>query len=124
MFTKSSPLKMHPPSPPVRVRETPSKGKRVKSEEEGSLKDDFLLFVHITPLSFITHTHKQMASLLSSVRAGLRTGLNAECRSFVTAATQPATWTRKDTTLLLQQHLQQKDKPEPMRSQALRTAMA
>ncbi|KAF9279455.1 mitochondrial 50S ribosomal protein L3 [Linnemannia elongata] len=36
-----------------------------------------------------------MASLLSSVRAGLRTGLPAECRSFVTAATQPATWTHK-----------------------------
>ncbi|KAG0293912.1 54S ribosomal protein L9, mitochondrial [Linnemannia gamsii] len=36
-----------------------------------------------------------MASLLSSFRAGLRTGLNTECRSFVTAATQPATWTHK-----------------------------
>ncbi|KAF8934596.1 54S ribosomal protein L9, mitochondrial [Haplosporangium gracile] len=36
-----------------------------------------------------------MASLLPSVRAGLRTGLPAECRSFVTSATQPATWTHK-----------------------------
>ncbi|KAF9431087.1 54S ribosomal protein L9, mitochondrial [Podila epigama] len=33
-----------------------------------------------------------MASLLSTVRLGLRTGLKADCRSFVTS-TQPATWT-------------------------------
>ncbi|KAG0370338.1 translation protein [Gamsiella multidivaricata] len=36
-----------------------------------------------------------MASLLNSVRVGLRAGLTTECRSFVTAATQPATWTSK-----------------------------
>ncbi|KAG0213670.1 54S ribosomal protein L9, mitochondrial [Mortierella sp. GBA30] len=36
-----------------------------------------------------------MASLLSSVRVGIRASLNIECRSFVTAATQPATWTHK-----------------------------
>ncbi|KAG0081275.1 54S ribosomal protein L9, mitochondrial [Podila epicladia] len=35
-----------------------------------------------------------MASLMSTVRLGLRTGLKAECRSFVTS-TQPATWTHK-----------------------------
>ncbi|KAF9166390.1 54S ribosomal protein L9, mitochondrial [Mortierella sp. AD011] len=32
-----------------------------------------------------------MASLLTSVRVGLRAGLKTECRSFVTAAAQPAT---------------------------------
>ncbi|KAG0252577.1 54S ribosomal protein L9, mitochondrial [Mortierella polycephala] len=35
-----------------------------------------------------------MASLLSSVRVGLRAGFSTECRTFVTAA-QPATWTHK-----------------------------
>ncbi|KAF9194306.1 54S ribosomal protein L9, mitochondrial [Haplosporangium sp. Z 767] len=36
-----------------------------------------------------------MASLLSSVRVGLRAGLSTERRTFVTTTTQPATWTHK-----------------------------
>lgn len=43
----------------------------------------------------INTTNITMASLMSTVRLGLRTGLKAECRSFVTS-TQPATWTRKE----------------------------
>ncbi|KAF9435943.1 54S ribosomal protein L9, mitochondrial [Entomortierella beljakovae] len=36
-----------------------------------------------------------MASLLNSARVGLRAGIKTECRSFVTASTQPAKWTHE-----------------------------
>ncbi|KAG0306637.1 54S ribosomal protein L9, mitochondrial [Dissophora globulifera] len=36
-----------------------------------------------------------MTPLLNTLRAGLGASLRTECRSFVTAATQPATWTHK-----------------------------
>lgn len=52
-------------------------------------------FIHSAPSPSTQPTHRTMASLMSTVRLGLRTGLKAECRSFVTS-TQPATWTRKD----------------------------
>ncbi|KAF8934702.1 translation protein [Dissophora ornata] len=36
-----------------------------------------------------------MASLLNSARVAIRAGLKTECRSLVTTATQPASWTHK-----------------------------